>query len=108
MVVTKLFSFFSSFVNREQTHPGISDYLNSGALSVRRTTKNFARSPRDLTLEQTVNKDAASRFTGVSAFTTSASGRLRWSVTRAARSRVVSILLEKAGLKDKEESVQVR
>lgn len=34
--------------------------LQSGAFSIRRTRKNFARSAIDLTLEQTMNRDAAS------------------------------------------------
>jgi hypothetical protein len=43
--------------------------LASGALSIRRTDKNFSRTAVDLTLEQTINADAASRKTGVTAFT---------------------------------------
>jgi len=42
--------------------------LENGDLAVKMTTKFFARAPVDLTLEQTVNADAASRLTGIAAF----------------------------------------
>ena len=75
-------------LNRESTHPGITNYFNCGALSVRRTEKNFSRTAHDITLEQTVNRDSTSRQTGIASLTTNSSGRKRWSVTRAARSMV--------------------
>jgi hypothetical protein len=50
-----------NLMNMEHAHPGIRDVFDAGALSIRRASKSFARSAVDLTLEQTVNKDAASR-----------------------------------------------
>ena len=41
------------------------DLLAKGAFSIRRTNKNFSRSSVDLTLEQTVNKCAASPAKGL-------------------------------------------
>ena len=93
--------------NREDTHPGISAYFNLGALSVCRTEKHFSRTAHDITLEQTGNRDAASRHTGITAFTTRATGRKRWCVTRAARSKVVTTLCDMAGISQKEEVAQV-
>ena len=58
-----------------------------------------------MTLEQSVNRDAASRLTGISAFTTNASGRLRWSLTKSARA--VTLLTERAGLTHKDGTAQV-
>ena len=43
--------------------------LESGAFSIRRTKKPYSRTPMDLTLEQTVNRDAASPMRGISALT---------------------------------------
>ena len=53
----------------ENTHERIRANFEGGALSVRRTPKSFSRCAADLTLEQTINKDAASRQSGISAFT---------------------------------------
>ena len=86
-------------LNIDNTHPGLRDLLQAGAFSVRRTSTSFSRTPVDMTLEQTVNADAASRLTGVSSFTNSDSARKRWMITRAVRSSIVENLMASAGLK---------
>lgn len=48
--------------------PCFRERLANGVLSIRRTTKHFSRTEVDLTIEQTINPDAASRLTGISAF----------------------------------------
>ncbi len=95
--------FSLKLLNIESTHPGLKQVLENGGLSVRRTPKNFSRAPVDITLEQTVNADAASRRTGIAAFTTNESARRRWMVTRSARSAIVGELMDKTGLKSKED-----
>ena len=60
-----------------------------------------------MTLEQSVNRDAASRFTGISALTTNPSARLRWSLTKSAKARTVNLLTETAGLTNKDGTIQV-
>ena len=55
--------------------------------------------PVDMCLEQTINADAASRKTGIAAFTQSESARKRWTRTHSAKSAVVRDLLNMAGLK---------
>ena len=62
------------------------------------------KTSQELTLEQTINADAASRLTGIAAFTSSADARTRWMVTHSARSSHKGHLLEMAGLKPKEDS----
>lgn len=84
----------NNFVNIDATHPGLSKQFESGALSIRRTPKNFCRSPIDLTLEQTVNANAANKLTGISAFTNNLQARQRWSETHTARTAVISNFLE--------------
>ena len=86
-------------LNIDNTHPGLRDLLQGGAFSVRRTSTSFSRTPVDMTLEQTVNADAASRLTGVSSFTNSDSARKRWMITQAVRSSIVGNLMASAGLK---------
>ena len=91
------------FLNREDTHPGITEYLEEGALSVRRSERNFSRGTHDITIEQTENRDAASKLTGIQAFKDSAPCRQRWSTSKFFRSGVVTNLKEMAGLGNKED-----
>ena len=62
--------YYLNLVNIDNTHPGVRQILENGALSIRRTDKAFSRTPVDMPLEQTVNADAASRLTGISVFGT--------------------------------------
>lgn len=56
--------FYNNLVNVENTHPGLKESLINGGISIRRTNKYFSGSPIDLTLEQTINADAANKLTG--------------------------------------------
>ena len=78
-----------NLLNIDETHPGVCEMLENGALSMRRTVKPFSRTAVDLTLEQTVNADAASRLTGIAAFTHSENARRHWMVTRSVRRSIV-------------------
>lgn len=81
-------------MNIEQTHPNLSQEFHTGALSIRRTNKNFCRSAIDLTLEQTINANAANKLTGISSFTNSINARKRWSETHSIRKSIITHLLE--------------
>jgi hypothetical protein len=48
-----------------ETHPGITEYFENGIISVRRTSKAFSRIAIDLTLEQTIHKEAESSSSGI-------------------------------------------
>ena len=89
-------------LNVDNTHPGVREVLEKGALTIRRTSKSFSRAAVDLILEQTVN---ASRKTGISAFQTD-STRTRWMITRSMRSAIVSTLLHQAGLRSPDDVVK--
>lgn len=52
---------YDNSMNIRETHPGLLEKFESGALSVRRTEKHFCRSLIDLALEQTNNADAANQ-----------------------------------------------
>lgn len=92
-----------NLINIDRSHPGLRDVLGKGALSVRRTSNNFSRNPVDMTLEQTINQDAASRSTGITAFQQNIAAKSRWTATRSARSTMVGSLMTKAGLQQKED-----
>lgn len=53
------------FFNMKHTHHGIHSILSNGVFSVRRTSKNVFRNTVEITLEQTINEDAASCSTGI-------------------------------------------
>lgn len=81
-------------MNIDETHPGLRDEFENGALSIRRTSKSFCRSPIDLTLEQTINANAANKLTGISSFTNSLSARQKWSETYTLRMSIITELID--------------
>ncbi|CAH1099247.1 unnamed protein product [Psylliodes chrysocephalus] len=80
-------------------YPGLKQLLEKGGLS----NISFAGAPIDQTLEHTVNRDSASRLTGISAMTNQASAHVRWRLTRSVRSELVIALKEMAGLNSKDD-----
>ena len=74
------------------------DILEKGAFSIRRTEKHFSRSAVDLSLEQTVNRDAASSVRGIVAFRNSEYAMRRWHLTRTQRAMALTELRSFAGL----------
>lgn len=87
-----------ALMNIDTTHPGLIDEFESGAFCIRRTIKNFCRTPVDLTLEQTVNADAANKLGGIAAFTNKIGTRQRWSATHSNRAAIITQLLESLNL----------
>ena len=87
-----LTKFQLDLLNVEDSHPGLRDLLNQGVFAIHRTDKAFSRCPVDLTLEQTINADAASRLTGMSSVTDNYQARLRWMVTKSTRASLASQL----------------
>ena len=79
------------------------EILDAGAFSIRRTNTSFARCAIDLTLEHTVNRDAASPMRGISAFRNSENAFRRWSVTLTQRGMALSELRKLVGLQAGEE-----
>ena len=70
--------YHNNLLRLSRTHPEVYNDYKKGGFGVKRTDKTFSRSPIDLTLEQTINADAASQRTGIAAFTNSISARQRW------------------------------
>ena len=87
-----------NLLNVDETHPGLGELLENGAFTVRRSGNHFSRCPVDLALEQTVNADAASRLTGLSAATNNYNARLRWMMTKSTRAALTSTLHAMVGL----------
>ncbi|GFV00209.1 hypothetical protein TNCV_3322601 [Trichonephila clavipes] len=60
---------------------------------------NHSRVPIDLTLEQTINAEAARRLSGIAHFTNSLAARQRWTKSHSIRAAIISHVLDVYGLK---------
>ncbi|XP_049307362.1 uncharacterized protein LOC125777151 [Bactrocera dorsalis] len=87
------------------THPGLREEIAKGSFGIRRTQKPFSRIPVDLTLEQTINGEAARRLTGIVNLTNSISARQRWARNHGARTKIISHVLKRAGMSNNREDV---
>ncbi|GFY36060.1 uncharacterized protein TNCV_4844321 [Trichonephila clavipes] len=84
------------------THPGLEDF-QKGFFGIKRTNKPFSRQPIDLTLEQTINADAARTLTGIAHLTNSISARQRWARSHDIRSTIITHVLEEIGITKKQD-----
>ncbi|CAK1581026.1 unnamed protein product [Parnassius mnemosyne] len=73
--------------------------MEKGYFGIQRTEKSFSRQPIDLTLEQTINADAAKRLVGIINFTNSISARQRWCLSHQIRSSITAYTYEATGLR---------
>ncbi|CAH2102425.1 unnamed protein product [Euphydryas editha] len=80
-----------------ETHPGLEEDFKKGFFGIKRTGKPFSRQPIDLTLEQTINADAARRLTGITHLTDSIAARQRWARSHEIPSTIVNHVLEEIG-----------
>ena len=90
-------------MNIDDSHPGLRHILEEGVFTVRRTYKPFSHIPVDLTLEQTINADAASRLTLVTSTTNNYAARLRWMLTKSTRASITNQLQDMVGMVSKED-----
>lgn len=60
-----LTKYLDNLVKVDETHPGLRMQMEKGSFGVKRTPKSYSRQPVDLTLEQTINADAANKLTGI-------------------------------------------
>lgn len=58
-----LIKYHDNLIKVEHTHPGLIEDFRKG-IGIRRTDKNFSMQPIDLTVEQTINADAANKLKG--------------------------------------------
>ena len=91
-----------NILKNDETHPTLADEFRKGRFGVKRTSKNFSRMPIDLTLEQTINAEAANQRTGINSLTNLISARQRWAQSHFLRMSVVTRLLDKLDLNTKE------
>ena len=101
-----LVRYHDNLLKLSETHKDVYDEFKKGCFGIKRTKKDFSRLPIDLTLEQTVNADAASQKTGISYFTNSISARQRWADSHFVRMEVLSEVLNKLDMTTKEDVSQ--
>ena len=74
--------------------------LEEGALSIGRKKENnnmFNRNPVDMTLEEIINADAASKFTGIGSFSGNQPALRRWMITKSAHTQIVESFMSMTG-----------
>lgn len=84
--------FVSNLMKLKINDSDLVDAFLRGAFGIKRTQKNISRSPVDLTLEQTINVDAANTSTGIIHFTNSISARRRWALSHSLKTKILSNL----------------
>ena len=77
--------YHNSLLTSEKVHVETFWEYQGGKFIINRTMKPFLENPTDLTLEQTVNVDAAIQRTGIAAITNSTSARQRWTESHSLR-----------------------
>jgi hypothetical protein len=95
--------YHNNLLQLENTHPEVYNDFKRGLFGLKRTNKSYSRIPIDLTLEQTINADAASQRMGISYLTDSISARLRWAYSHYLRTAVISEIFEQYGMTQKED-----
>ena len=86
----------------KSAHTKLRELLENGAFSIRRTKKSYSRSAVDLSLEQTVNRDSASKMKGIVSFRNSEGAMRRWSLSMTQRATAVTELRALVGLEQGE------
>ncbi|GFU92585.1 uncharacterized protein TNCV_4795131 [Trichonephila clavipes] len=83
----------------DETHPGLKNDFMNGCFGIKRTDKSFSSIPIDLTLETTINAEAARCLSGIAHFTNSLAARQRWTKSHSIRAIIISHVLDVCGLK---------
>lgn len=98
--------YHDNLLKIDETHPGLRDQLKKGSFDVKRTNKNFSRQLVNLTLEQTINADAANKLTGIIQNTNSIAARQRWCKNHSLQSKIISHIYEETGLKKNQDIIE--
>ncbi|GFV26314.1 hypothetical protein TNCV_4029571 [Trichonephila clavipes] len=107
-VLSRVLSAYQKFVEKtrqdnlnkvDETHPGLKNDFMNGCFGIKRTDKPFSSIPIDVTLETTINAEAARCLSGIAHFTNSLAARQRWTKSHSIRAIVISYVLDVCGLK---------
>ena len=87
-----LVRYHNNLLKVSNTHPVIFQDFKNDLFAIKRTTKPFSNSPINLTLEQTINADAACQRRCIIALTNSISAQQRWAQSHSWRTSIISYL----------------
>ena len=94
------------YLELNETHSEVYNEFKQGWLAIRRNEKPLSSTAIDLTLEQTINAEAASQHLWILSITNSVSARRFWAESHYLRTSIVSTLLEHLGLTKKDDVSQ--
>ena len=83
----------------KESHPEVYKSFSKGFFGIKRTNNL----PVDLTLEQTINADAASQKVGITNLTNSISARQKWAASHYIRTEIISNLKDDLNLSTKDD-----
>ena len=90
--------YHDNLLKLKESHPEVYKSFSKGFFGIKRTNKKFSRLPVDLTLEQTINADAASQKVGITNLTNSVSARQKWADSHYIRTEIISNLKDDLNL----------
>ena len=96
--------YHNKLLKLKNSHLDIYEEFKNGCFSLKRTSKLFSRIPIDLTLEQTINADAAYQRSGIILLTNSISARQRLAKNHSIRTSILSKLFEELRITRKEDT----
>ena len=96
--------YYDNLLELNTSHSELYTEFRNGCFSIKRTKISFSRTPTDLTIEQTINKDAACQSTGILAITNSIAARQRRSESYFIRTNIISNLFEDLGMASKDDT----
>ena len=94
------------YLELNETHSEVYNEFKQGWLAIRRNEKPLSSTAIDLTLEQTINAEAASQHLWILSITNSVPARRLWAESHYLRTSIVSTLLEHLGLTKKDDVSQ--
>ena len=100
--------YHDKLLKLKSAHPDIYGEFKNGCFSLKRTSKPFSRIPIDLTLEQTINADAACQRSHIILLTKSISARQHWAQSHSIGTSILSKLFEELGMTSKVKQVKTK
>ena len=98
-----LSAYIVLLLNSDETHPGAKDILKNKGFSVSKSAVPGSRNAVDMTIEQTINRQAKSKG-GIIGFSQNKAAYQKWCLTRHKRAGFVTLLMEDTGLDTKDDS----
>ena len=96
-----LTSYIILLLNLKDSHPGAEELLQDNGFSVCMSSVSGARNAVDLTIEQTINRQAKCKG-GIVGFSQNKAAYHKWCMTRHKRASLVAALMEDSGLDSKD------